>query len=181
MATLKIDPKKLPYRGEPTRDIRPAPKIPPHLKVRVLDSPWTKRPHHGREERKQSAIKNSKRKRRKDLWTPEQDEMALQMYLSGKSCEEIAKAVGRKESATYEHLGKLRRERGIKPLVQKTYGACYSQEDDQLIVRMHNQGANAGKIAKKLGRTSRSISVRLSILRAKGYKIKDHRLERSKA
>ena len=169
-ATLKINPARLPDRGQPTKDLRPVFAPPEGARIVVIERP------------KPVIKRKRKQANRKDLWTFEQDETALQMWLEHRSYEEIAEAVGRGVDATYSRLCRIRKEKhipGIRPRNGQK-GVFYSPEDDRLIIKMHNEGHEAGEIAKALGRSVRGIKCRMSGMRKKGIILTDHRLERER-
>lgn len=178
MATLKINASHLPYRGEPTKDTRPTtPKIPPHLKVTVLEGPWSReKKSEAIKARKERAQRNSKY-HHPNAWTDEADEKLKQLYLAGEDYEVICEALGRSRKAVQIRLSGLRA-RGVDlphRVPQRDTHTWYTEADDALIIKMHNAGRPTKEIAQMLGRTEHGVNTRMVVLRQKGYYLPDTR------
>lgn len=177
MATLKINPQKLPYRGEPTKDTRPPlPKIPPHLKVRVLDSHWVRRQHDKEDKRrKDTYLKHhaeAQRTPHPNDWTQEQEDRLLQLYQDRVEFPEIAKVLGRTEKAVRTHITKVRRKRRIpKREPDRTKGKWWTDRDRQILFDLANAGYSSYQIAQALDRSEKAIRIMASAMRAEGYDI----------
>jgi hypothetical protein len=106
---IKINPAKLPYRGEPTRAVRVETSEDRELramaeaKKRELDF---KKRFQGRQKSasERSAIAWEKRA---DRWTPEKEAEILRMRSEGMGIEEIAKRTGRTPLAVDHKLRRL--------------------------------------------------------------------------
>ena len=106
---IKINPAKLPYRGEPTRAVRVETSEDRELramaeaKKRELDF---KKRFQGRQKSasERSAIAWEKRA---DRWTPEKEAEILRMRSEGMGVEEIAKRIGRTPLAVDHKLRRL--------------------------------------------------------------------------
>lgn len=97
MATIKINPARLPYRGEPTKEIRIIEEAPVR---RDLDSSYPSWRFPTKEER---------RRPRADAWTPEQDQKIWKMYYGEKKTpRQIGTEIGRTKNAVKTRLQRLR-------------------------------------------------------------------------
>ena len=167
MTALKINSARLPYRGEPTKDRKPVLTVPEGAVIVnvgiVRESVVQTKDWVGRN--------------RKDLWADDMRAMAWNMIVDGKSIAEIAEAVGKTETATYQELCRIRREKGIRraivPITSK-----YTPEMDATIIRMHNAGCDYKAISKAIDKTPNAVKARIAIFRKRGLITRDNRKEK---
>lgn len=159
MTAIKINPARLPYRGEPTKDVRPVITVPEDAAVVRIDM-------------RRAIVRERRPANRKNMWTAEQDKTAWEMYEAGRSYEEIAEYIGRSVSATELHIHMMRKAKGVKPTYKKTSGTpVWTKEQDEMLMQMHNSGINPQVSAKTLGRSYHAVKCRVTYLRQKGYKL----------
>ena len=162
-ATLKCNPERLPDRGMPTKDI--------HVKQDLPDLPITViprvKPSKSKKPKKQT---KSFVPERKDLWTPEMEKKAMQLYWAGESYENIGKSVGRSAKASKIRVNAIRREKGQRP--RRLPNSMFWQEsEEKLLIEMYESGVGIKIIAEKLGRTYMAIATRIKVLRDMGIRI----------
>ena len=139
MATIKINPAKLPDRGAPTRDCRPKPwTIPDDVKVIKVGNKTMQTAHEAWKKKQAVHNKRGGKKNNANKWTDEEISKALELYWQGVDYADIAKAVGRTEHATRRMVGIVRRARGLKD--RKTSGRPgankWQPEEDALLIRL---------------------------------------------
>jgi len=170
MATIKINPAKLPYRGEPTKDRRPKPaEIPEGVKIVKVGNNSLETEHDAWRKKHIKHVERSNRNRG-DKWTPEQEETALRLYWQGIDYLDIAKEVNRTEEAVRNHVNALRRRQGLRPRPQprnvQNYNNAWQINEDEILIKMWNDGASAKEISGKLpGRSAGAIYARSEYLR----------------
>lgn len=164
MAKLKCDPQRLPDRGTPTKDL--------FVKSELPDLPVNTLPGFKPKERKRIVKQPTKNTlpQRKDLWTPEMEKKAMQLYWAGESYENIGKVVGRSTKASKIRVNAIRREKGQRP--RRVGKSMFWQEnEDKILIEMFEAGNGYKAIAEKLGRTYMAISTRIKVLRDMGIRI----------
>ena len=112
--------------------------------------------------------KKRRERRRKDMWTPEDEKKAMDMYWDGADFGDIAKALGRTQKATHTKINILRRMQGRRPRPNTEHQNCnaWQVEEDETLLRLWNSGMCAEEISKAIDNRSRSaISARLIYLR----------------
>ena len=165
MTAIKINPARLPYRGEPTRDRKPSTSIPQDaVIVKVKKTAIKINLPHTRAFR----IKN-----RSTMWTKEQEQTAYEMWDNGKPIEEIAKAVNRSAAAVDKRLWTICKNRGADRIRRRAN--IYTADEIAELIRLHNAGKDAQEISERLGRSFDSVKHKICRLKKSGYMIKDHR------
>ena len=175
MATIKINPAKLPYRGEPTKDRQPKPwTIPEGVKVVKVGNKTLQTEHDAWKKKHMEHVKRSKRREVKNganKWTDEEISKALELYWQGVDYADIAKAVGRTEHATRRMIYLVRKARGLKERkIPGRQGANkWQPEEDALLIRLWHEGKSAKEIAECFpDRTDHGIYWRIFYLRDLG-------------
>ena len=175
MATIKINPAKLPYRGEPTKDRQPKPwTIPEGVKVVKVGNKTLQTEHDAWKKKHMEHVKRSKRREVKNganKWTDEEIDKAMELYWQSVDYPEIAKAVGRTEHATRRMIYLVRKARGLKERkIPGRQGANkWQPEEDALLIRLWHEGKSAREIAECFpDRTDHGIYWRIFYLRDLG-------------
>jgi hypothetical protein len=172
MATIKINPAKLPYRGEPTRDCGPKPwTIPDDVKVIKVESKAMQTAHEAWKKKQAVHNKRGGKKNNANKWTDEQIDKAIELYWQGVDYPEIAKAVGRTEPATRRMIFLVRKARGLKERkIPGRQGANkWQPEEDEILIRLWHEGKSAKEIAESFpDRTDRGVYWRIFYLRDLG-------------
>ena len=115
MATIKINPAKLPYRGEPTKDRQPKPwTIPDDVKVIKVESKAMQTTHEAWKKKQAVHNKRGGKKNNANNWSQEEIDKVMELYWQGVDYADIAKAVGRTESATRTRITLVRKARELK-------------------------------------------------------------------
>ena len=151
------DLPKPPYTLPKYRSKKPM-EIPKDARIVTLDyaSPPTVQPKKRRE------------RKRKNMWTPEDEKKAMDMYWDGAGFEDIAKALGRTPKATRTKINILRRMQGRRPRPNIEHQNCnaWQVDEDETLLRLWNSGMCAEEISKTIGNRTRSgIASRLMYLR----------------
>ena len=165
MTAIKINPARLPYRGEPTRDRKPVLIVPEgaaivkvaNKSVSEIPCDWVRR----------------HRRHKENMWTEEQEQTAFRMWDEGKSLQEISEATGRSVLAVDKRLWTICKKRGLRRIDKRVN--IYTPEETAEIVRLHNAGRDAREISRITGRSFDSIKNKICRLKKSGYIIKDHR------
>ena len=172
MATIKINPAKLPDRGKPTRDCRPAPwKIPEGVKVVRIGNKTLQTEHEAWKKKQVVHNKRGGKKNNANKWTDEEIDKAMELYWQSVDYPEIAKAVGRTEHATRRMIYLVRKARGLKERkIPGRQGANkWQPEEDEFLVRLWHEGKSAKEIAECFpDRTDHGIYWRIFYLRDLG-------------
>ena len=175
MTALKINPAKLPDRGKPTRDYRPAPrKIPEGVKVVKVGNKTLEAEHDAWKKKHMEHVKRSKRrvvKNNANKWTDEEIDKAMELYWQSVDYPDIAKAVGRTEHATRRMIYLVRKARGLKErkIPGRPGANKWQPEEDALLIRLWHEGKSAKEIAESFpDRTDHGIYWRIFYLRDLG-------------
>lgn len=169
MAMLKINPAKLPDRGNPTKDIKPVFDPPRDAKVVQVKNISYEQAHERWKERKMKHFLRGGEKSKTNRWTEEMDETAMRMYWAGESYEAIGKAVGRTAGATNKRINIIRRAQGLRPrpMPESPNNNLWQEWEDERMIKLWNAGANARGVSLVLGtRTASAVSMRLAWLRS---------------
>lgn len=98
-------------------------------------------------------------------WTDEEVGKLCELIDSGVSDEEIGKLMGR----TTTGIRKKRLSLGFKT-IKASHGDYWTDEEDEELIRLNNEGASHKKMSEKLNRTSSSIIYRMGKLNLKSTK-----------
>ncbi len=172
MATIKINPAKLPYRGDPTKDRQPKPwTIPEGVKVVKVGNQTLQTEHDAWKKKQAVHNKRGGKKNNANKWTDEEIDKAMELYWQSVDYPDIAKAVGRTEHATRRMIFLVRKARGLKERkIPGRRGANkWQPEEDELLLRLWNEGKSAKEIAECFpDRTDHGVYWRIFYLRDLG-------------
>ena len=172
MTAIKINPAQLPYRGEPTKDRQPKPwTIPEGVKVVKVGNKTLEAEHDAWKKKQAVHNKRGGKKNNANNWSQEEIDKAMELYWQGVDYPDIAKAVGRTESATRTRVGLVRKARGLKERkVPGRQGANkWQPEEDALLIRLWHEGKSAKEIAECFSdRTDHGVYWRIFYLRDLG-------------
>lgn len=166
---LKCDPAQLPYRGEPTKDRQPKPwTIPDDVKVIKVESKAMQTAHEAWKKKQAVHNKRGGKKNNANNWSQKEIDKVMELYWQGVDYPDIAKAVGRTESATRTRVTLVRKAHGLKErkIPGRPGANKWQPEEDEMLVRLWNEGKSAKEIAKSFpDRTDRGIYWRIFYLR----------------
>lgn len=169
MTAIKINPAKLPYMGEPTRDKRPKPwKVPEDIKVVKVGNRTLQTEHDAWKKKHVVHTKRGGKNNNANNWSQEEIDKVMELYWQGVDYPDIAKAVGRTESATRTKVGLVRKAHGLKERkIPGRQGANkWQPEEDELLIRLWHEGKSAKEIAESFpDRTDHGIYWRIFYLR----------------
>ena len=172
MATIKINPAKLPDRGKPTRDCRPKPrKIPEGVKVVKVGNKTLQTEHDAWKKKHVVHTKRGAKNNNTNKWSQEDIDKVMELYWQGVDYPDIAKAVGRTESATRTRITLVRKARGLKErkIPGRPGANKWQPEEDALLIRLWHEGKSAKEIAECFpDRTDHGIYWRIFYLRDLG-------------
>ena len=172
MATIKINPAKLPDRGKPTKDRRPKPaEIPEGVKVVKVGNNSLETEHDAWKKKHVVHTKRGGKNNSTNNWSQEEIDKVMELYWQGVDYPDIAKAVGRTEHATRRMIYLVRKARGLKERkIPGRQGANkWQPEEDELLLRLWNEGKSAKEIAECFpDRTDHGIYWRIFYLRDLG-------------
>lgn len=148
-AMLKIPPDKLPYRGEPTREVRIS-----DADLYLIETGQMNAKRTGR-----VALKGNL------TWTAEDDEKLIRLVKQGLSDKAISIEMHRAKGSIKTRIrylrkqGNLTRQRITKP---------WTAEEDELIASAYKSGKSVPEICAETGRTKDSVVHRLQKLSKTG-------------
>ena len=172
MTALKINPAKLPDRGKPTRDCRPKPwTIPEGVKIVKVGNNSLETEHDAWKKKHVVHTKRGGKNNSTNNWSQEEIDKVIELYWQGVDYPDIAKAVGRTESATRTKVGLVRKAHGLKERkIPGRHGANkWQPEEDETLIRLWHEGKSAKEIAECFpDRTDHGIYWRIFYLRDLG-------------
>lgn len=161
---------RLPDAPEPTKAAYKKPVIytaSKHLKVVELPCEYNPRP---------APIPNTRQKKRKEydrtthcherqIWTEDKIEQLISLYEEGIKCSEIGQIMNCSTKMVHVMISKLRKEGRVKSL-RCSFG--WTEEQDQLLIELYNNGTVYEDIAEAVGKPISSAAYRIQRLRDVG-------------
>lgn len=152
----------------------PNPPLPPTKSVRVIGRP--KIPYETRDYERDEMVERRKRaaegraRTMKNGYTPEQENLIIEMYKQGASAEVIAEKLGRTKVAIKQKIEKMRKKRNFereaplqrrytkrKPEIEIVRRNHYTKAQDDVIRVMKADGKTYKEIADQIGKSPDAV------------------------
>lgn len=167
MATIKIDPSKLPVpRLEPTRAVKSKP-IGWYELCRLEQSRERRVLHPVREEEPRAIKRKRKTARTSPIWTEDEDRALIDLYLQGLGNGEIADRLHMSKQRVSKRVFSLKRN-GTIPKCTNRDPRIWKEEEINEFIRLYKQGAAYEDIAQTIGKSCGACKTRAYELAKKG-------------
>ena len=157
-AKLKVDPRKLPKPPyPPTRSTRVPEKV--NIPREALD--FRVDTQKAAESRRRKGASKAKSRG----YTPEQEQLIIELYKQGMTYADIGKTVGKSKTAMKQKLDKLRKEQNFRreSRLRQEY-TYYTAAQDAVIREMRAQGKSYKAIGEQIGKSKESVRKRYNMI-----------------
>lgn len=105
-------------------------------------------------------------------WSKEEANILREMFRAGTTIDAVSERLGRSYNAVKEKAALMRRTEPLPFSKRRARPDSYSKDDEEMILRMYEDGATTKEIARKLGRAANSIAGKIVRMRDAGVDFK---------